>query len=250
MTTAAAKKKPILEFDPAGVPAELRALPYWVVWRSDYVPSRDDWAKVPYDPRSKGKADTTDSATWGTYDQALRCYNNSILRHKITPAHQPFNGIGFVFQGDYVGVDLDKCINNGTVEPWAQEIIDSLATFHETSPSGTGVKLWCKGVIPENGRRKGNVEIYTRNRYFTVTGHKPPTSPDTIRECNGELTQLWNRFFPPEKKPIHAKGTPSAAAGTVFLPSDDDVRGKAASARMPPSTFRLWVGTSARVRQR
>ena len=52
------------------VPAELRALPQWLVWR---IEARDDKpTKVPYRPTEpRRRADSTDPATWGTYDQAL-----------------------------------------------------------------------------------------------------------------------------------------------------------------------------------
>lgn len=36
-----------------------------------------------------------------------------------------------------VGTDLDGCVaDDGTVAPWAQEIVDALASYTEISPSG------------------------------------------------------------------------------------------------------------------
>jgi len=83
-------------------------------------------------------------------------------------------GVGFVFttQDGYVGVDLDKCGDRttGHLEPWAQAIVDRLDSYTEWSVSGTGVHILCLGVLPPDGNRRGRVEMYDRDRYFTVTG--------------------------------------------------------------------------------
>ncbi len=46
-------------------------------------------------------------------------------------------------QSPFSGIDLDRCIAEGTLQPWAQEIIKALDTYTEYSPSwnkaaGTG----------------------------------------------------------------------------------------------------------------
>jgi primase-polymerase (primpol)-like protein len=53
------------------VPEELRARSQWVAWK--YVPDPDGPKpkKVPVCPQSGASAKATDSATWGTYTQAL-----------------------------------------------------------------------------------------------------------------------------------------------------------------------------------
>jgi hypothetical protein len=102
------------------IPAELKVLKNWVCWRAE--PPKDGkakWAKVPYASlqfnlnadgqiQSAKRADTTDPATWGTFDEAHQAYRDS-RRWK-----RPFDGIGFVFDGAvgedglcYCGVDFD-----------------------------------------------------------------------------------------------------------------------------------------------
>lgn len=89
-----------------------------------------------------------------------------------------------------VGIDLDNCRRDGTLTPWAQEIVNRLATYTEVSPSGTGVKLL--SILPQEefaplrahlgerdgrkwsaGSRSGHppaIELYLKGRYFTFTG--------------------------------------------------------------------------------
>lgn len=84
-------------------------------------------------------------------------------------------GPGFVLNGDgIVCIDLDHCLVDGVLEPWAQAIIDMVpATYVEVSPSGDGLHVWGYGEL-ERGRRirvdGGMVEAYATARYLTVTG--------------------------------------------------------------------------------
>ena len=142
------------------IPDEMKRRPQWVVWRLE---ERNGKAtKVPYNPRTGRKASSTDSLTWGTFEDALEVLDR-------------FDGVGFVFSsGDpYTGVDLDGCVDpeTGEVEPWAAEIAAELDSYTEISPSGTGVHIIARGRLPEGRRRKGRVEMYDQGRFFTVTGH-------------------------------------------------------------------------------
>jgi len=83
-----------------------------------------------------------------------------------------FDGIGFVFSsGDpYCGIDLDGCSNpeTGELAKWAKEIVDDLDGYAEVSPSGRGVHVIMRGKSPS--RRRGQIEIYSSERFFTMTG--------------------------------------------------------------------------------
>jgi primase-polymerase (primpol)-like protein len=124
--------------------------------------------KIPLDPHTGRYASTTDSLTWGTFEEAVR------------RAEEHGLGIGFVFSsGDpFVGVDLDKCRNaeTGEVEQWAQEIIEELDSYTEVSVSGTGVHIIAKGKPPASISKTlsefgGKIEMYSQERFFTVTGN-------------------------------------------------------------------------------
>jgi primase-polymerase (primpol)-like protein len=153
----------ILAVRPDSIPAELCVLPQWVLWRLGERDGR--YTKIPYTPGSDRRASSTDPTTWGVFEDALE---------KLASPEGAYDGVGFVFSsGDpYVGVDLDDCVDpeTGEIAVWATQIIDGLDSYTELSPSGTGVHIIAKGKFAECGRR-GPIEMYSRDRYFTVTGH-------------------------------------------------------------------------------
>jgi len=152
------------------VPAELRQPPQWVTWRYEQRDPAKKPTKVPYNPRTGGKADTTASDTWATCAEAV----TACSRH----GH---NGVGFVFTADdpYFGIDLDQCRNaeTGHIAPWAQTIVRRLDTYTEVTPSGTGLHIIGKGTLPPGQRRTGSTEMYDQKRFFTVTGQALEVQP-------------------------------------------------------------------------
>jgi hypothetical protein len=109
-------------------------------------------------------------------------------------------GVGFVFSAadPYVGVDLDDCLDlDGNLKPWAVEIMRRFSgTYAEISPSGTGIKLWCRATRSGKGRgfkyHDGAVEVYHEKRYFTVTGDRWRGAPLDIEDCNESVQWLEN----------------------------------------------------------
>jgi hypothetical protein len=165
---------------------ELRELPQWVFW--GYRERDGKRTKPPYDPATGKDAKCNDPTTWGTF--AAAC--NAMQRYAGV-------GVGFMFQREYFGVDLDKCRDpeTGAIAPWAQDIIDELATYTEISPSLTGVHCIGRGKLPPGGRHHGAVEMYDSGRYFTVTGRHVEGTPATIEDRTEALVALHGRMFPP-----------------------------------------------------
>ena len=148
------------------IPEQLTDRPQWVCWRLEMRGGKP--TKVPYIAGTNGRASSTDLLTWSSFEYALAAYE---------AGEPPYDGIGFVFcsADPFVGIDLDDCRNpqTGEVEPWAQNIIDTFAAegYVEASPSGTGVHIIVSGIQKE-GARRGRVEMYGQDRYFSVTGEK------------------------------------------------------------------------------
>ncbi len=163
------------------IPAELRSLPQWVRWEPRSVDGR--WTKIPYHASTKSKASATGLATWDTFEAAIGASPNRI---------------GFVFSPDdpYFGIDLDKCIDDaGEISSWAQTVIDRFPdAYAERSVSGTGVHLIGRCALPLGGNRKGQIEVYDRARFFTITGDVLP-GHRTIGDCSHQLlawhTEMW-----------------------------------------------------------
>ena len=130
------------------IPSELKLVKNWVCWCGD---------KLPKNPYTGGNAQSNNQQTWGTFQDAL----DAIEKYK-------FDGVGFMFAPPYFGVDLDKCIDN---TDFIDEFVEGLQSYNEISRSGKGIHIICKGKLPEGGRRKGNVEMYSEGRYFIMTGN-------------------------------------------------------------------------------
>jgi primase-polymerase (primpol)-like protein len=145
------------------IPTRFTERPQWVVWKLEK--RKGEFTKVPYIAGGVGRASSTDLMTWRSFEEAVRALETG-----------RYDGIGFVFcSGDeFVGIDLDKCRNpeTGEIEEWAREIINSVSyKYVEVSPSGTGVHIITRGKLRE-GHKKGNLEVYGQEKFFTFTGVK------------------------------------------------------------------------------
>ncbi|HEX2242025.1 MAG TPA: hypothetical protein VHK27_01965 [Gammaproteobacteria bacterium] len=173
----------------ANIPAELRQFNQWIVWRIE--PDEDGKpTKVPYSV-SGHKASVTNNAHWSSFDQAVKTSLNG----------GNYNGIGFVLtEADpFTFIDLDDPFAtnpNGTPKhKQPDKIVESqiriyneFASYAERSPSGSGLHIIVKGKVP-SGRRRNAVEVYSNERYMTVTGDVYRNAP--IVDANGTLQALW-----------------------------------------------------------
>ena len=152
------------------IPPEMTANRQWVAWQ--YRRSKDRWTKVPINPRIRANASSANRETWGEFQEAVDFYK---------AGHA--DGIGYVVNGaGIVGIDLDNARDpdTGEVTDDAAKIIRDFATYAEVSPSGTGLRIFCRGTMPEDGRKKGDVEFFQKGKYLTMTGHRLPDSPDSL----------------------------------------------------------------------
>jgi putative DNA primase/helicase len=77
----------------------------------------------------------------------------------------------------YTGIDLDNCVDgDGEIAGWALEIVRYFDSYTELSATGTGLHIIVRGEKPN--RRKGEVEVYSSKRFFTVTRHVVEVSGD------------------------------------------------------------------------
>jgi putative DNA primase/helicase len=151
-------------------------------------------------------------------------------------------GLMFHPRDGLAGVDLDGCRNphTGRFEPWVLEIVGELDSYAETSPSGTGVKIFVRGELPPGRRRRGSIEMYDRGRFFTTTGHRLEIAPTTINGRQEELVRLHRQVFGPEKT-SHTKRPRGHAAAGMSL-SDSELIDRAMRAANGEKFSRLWAG--------
>jgi putative DNA primase/helicase len=201
------------------IPRELKELDKWVGWRWKQIGQK--WTKVPYNLQTDRTASSNDRETWSSYSE--------------TEGHE---NIGFMFSEDdfYCGIDLDGCVNpeTGEITKVARQIIDRMDSYSEISPSGTGVKIFIRGVVPGLRRKnpKMKIEVYDRRRFFVVTGHHLPGTPKTIAARQEELEAFYSWLFSKDEEPSPtANGSFSGAAGFTVNHdlSDEDILSSARS---------------------
>ena len=145
--------------------------PQWVAFTLEE--RKGNITKPPKDPKTGRDAEVNNPKTWGTYQQAVE-------------AVQRFNldGIGIMLTGDLMGIDLDHVIlDNGETLALASDIILTMNSYTETSPSGDGYHILALGSLPSVGIKHSKdykdeatgrlykLEAYDSGRYFTVTGN-------------------------------------------------------------------------------
>lgn len=232
--------------DLAAVPAELRAAPQWVVWA---YRKREDGklTKVPFqalDPQSK--ASSTNPATWASADDALACYEARNDYTKLNP--QPWlSGVGVVMTPDMgmVGFDLDDVRNpdTGEIQAWALELVNDLNTYTEVSPSGRGLRVFAKGTLEHlSGHKRGPVEVYTKERYLTITGARLAGTPATINEAQAAIDRLHARYV---AKPERERPTSTAKAQQPANLDDQEVLAAAFKSRNGAAIRNLWEGDTS-----
>jgi putative DNA primase/helicase len=220
---------------PEAIPEQLKVLPQWVTWRYVWREDLHKHDKPPKQARTGRAASTTDPKTWATFADALSAYERRDL-----------DGIGLVVieENEWVGVDLDHCRDpeTGEIAPWAWAIVRRMNTYTEVSPSGTGLRLWLKGKRRKQGRRKGPIEVYSWGRYLTMTGWHLEGTPRTIEPRQTELDAWEAETFDTPPPP---RAEQPSANGTGPSLSDDDLLGRALSARNASKFAALWSGDTS-----
>jgi len=177
------------------IPQCLRDREQWVCWKS--IERDGKRTKKPLDAKTGLPASATDARTWSPFPTAYRAY-----RHNAG-----ITGVGYVFAADdpFAGVDVDNCLDAAGNFTWGREIVESLATYTEVSPSGRGVKLFLRASKPAFAKCRrdgfgpdgqGGLELYDRARFFVVTGRTLPEAPTEVANRQTELEALCRRLWP------------------------------------------------------
>lgn len=141
------------------IPEALKTRNQWVCYELVYDNEKGKSSKIPKNPHNGYNAKSNDSATWSDFETAVKAENFYRL-----------SGIGFVLGGGIFGIDLDDAIDeSGNLTKEAADIVSVMDSYTEISPSKRGLHILCKGKIPDGRRRKGNIEIYSSDRFFTIT---------------------------------------------------------------------------------
>lgn len=189
--------------------------------------------KVPYQVNGR-RADTSNPKCFSDFKTVCDEYSKG-----------GYIGIGMGVFPPYKVFDIDGCVVDGKIAIFAQEIIETLNSYTEYSPSGKGVHIITKvdKFKPDVNKyyinnRKYGLEMYdgrVTHRYITVTG-------DVIRDISPmyrdkEIQKVADKYMKRAAKKTKA---------TVFAPgsflSDESVIQKMQESKQVEKFKPLWEG--------
>lgn len=224
------------------------------MWRYEERPGEPKPAKIPYNPNvkykrkenwqpvknAKGNIDPEYSGaampnnvnTWGTYEASIKAMESGI-----------FNGLGVMFLNNLCGIDIDGCIENDTLIGPAKDIINTMDSYTEYSPSGTGIHILFYGKINNDKKfykknSKLGIEIYDKGRFFTFTGRT--LNDKKVEERTNLVEKVQLEYMLKEDK-TKASGNQNKASSPLSL-SDSEIIRKATMAKNGRMFQKLWSG--------
>ena len=231
------------KFYPDGLPQELKDAALWCVWRYERREGQDKPTKVPYNARTGGRAMSNSPSTFTSYQTAVKALERG-----------GYDGLGVgVFNG-LCAIDIDDCLDeNGTPSPLARDIVSTMQSYTETSPSGRGIRIFFKAAdFPYDKARyytmstAQGLEVYVSgatSKFLTVTGNSAPwAGAFPIHERAEALQTILDRHM--VRPPKTAPETPKASQKPLAL-SDAEVLAKAHSARNGATFGALWRGDTS-----
>lgn len=163
---------------------ELKQQRRWVLWKLETVDEKQ--TKVPYQPSGR-KAKANNPETWHTHAECAAVASR-------------FSGVGVVLGNGVWGVDIDQCcdVTSGKFSPESREIVISLDSYGEYSPSGTGCHILGLGKLPGPGLKKAHpgakaVEVKSDGYYFTFSGRHLSKTPADLMDRQEQVAALYDR---------------------------------------------------------
>jgi putative DNA primase/helicase len=212
-----------MNFD--NIPEELRKFDRWVCWRLEERKGKP--TKVPVNSKPKrdgtyGMAMSNNPDTWSSYASALEC-----LTKDTTLA-----GIGFMLGDGFVGIDIDECREDGVIAEHARDIVSTLDSYTEYSPSGQGMHVICRGKLPEgrrqvfierDGKPNAHLGIYDERRFFCMTGNVLDVGHMDVEERIDELAIVHEKYINVKKPGKSEQKTSKSVHEEPVFVNDDDI---------------------------
>lgn len=219
---------------PNNLPPQLQRESLFCCWR--YEERNGKSTKVPYNPRTGGRAQSTNPATFAPLAEALAALER-----------QQLDGIGVGIFGSLGAIDIDHCIDeNGELSAMALDVMELMQGYTEKSPSGHGLRILfnATGFQYDKTRfyinnQKAGLEIYIAGctqKYVTVTGDTLTPGLD-LEERGAQLAAVLEKYMRRQEK-TSAADRPTTG-GAVEL-DDLALIGKAQKSSTGFSA--LWAG--------
>lgn len=211
------------------IPIELKDNALFCLWR--YEERDGKKTKVPY--KINGARARANSATdFSGFDS-------------VSELADKYSGIGMgVFNG-YSAIDIDHCVTDGVPNEMATDIINTMKSYTELSPSGTGIRIifkvddfnFDKNTYYIHNAKIG-LEIYVSgatNKFVTLTGNC--LNDYGIADCDTALTEVLNTYM---KRDSTVKT--NAEINRVTYLTDESVLNKAMTSVNGFKFADLWEG--------
>ena len=172
------------------IPDELKREKRWCLYKIIVRDGKN--TKMPIMPNGK-PAKSNDRKTWHSYMDCI----DALCKNQGT-------GLGFFLGDGYIGIDIDKVSDeimeysiNFNAASMTADFLRGISTYAEISPSKTGLHFIGKGKVPGERKRYKNLEIYDRDRFFTITGNiLKDKDRSKIVNINQELLPLYKTYMP------------------------------------------------------
>ena len=171
------------------IPSELKQEKRWCLYKM--IQRNGKNTKLPLMPNGK-PAKSNDKTTWNSYEDCIVALNRNIG-----------DGLGFMLGDGYIGIDIDKVsdevfeyMQNKNANSMTANFLREISTYAEISPSKTGLHFIGKGKVPGERKRYKNLEIYDKDRFFTVTGNViKDRDRNKVINIDSELNPLYERYM-------------------------------------------------------
>jgi hypothetical protein len=183
------------------VPAPLRALQSWLIWRYESIEGEKKPRKIPYYANGSRRfgvnGASQDRAQLTTFEAALQ----AAIRRGYSGV-----GVALLDGGNVTALDFDDCVTASGIAPEVEAAI--AGTYAEYSPSGTGIRAFITGELgnrKSHGTREQPIgfETFSSRGFVTVTGNALDIT---------ELTACENVIAPPSTALMQLHGTRFARA--------------------------------------
>lgn len=223
------------------LPAALRENALFCCWRYEERDGRR--TKVPYNPRTGGRAQSTNPDTFAPLQVAAQVQGR-------------YDGLGVGIFGRLGAIDIDHCVSEeGELSDLAASIMSAMDAYTEYSPSGKGFRILF--TVPEGFRydkaryyinnQKAGLEVYiagSTNKFVTVTGNTITPGKD-LEERGEALGRVLERYMVrPQAVGPTPPPAPSAAGRPAPVDALDDLAliERAKQSRKGADFARLWAG--------
>jgi AAA domain len=161
------------------IPEGLREHPNWIGWKAVWDDAKHKWIKQP-------------RFTAGAF--GLLPINRQLgidfktAHANLAKAGDNLTGIGYLMNRPHglVIFDLDHCVESGKVADWARALLQTLGSYAELSPSGTGIRVVVKGDLADGdfSNHEVGIEGYcgSAGRFLTITGQHLKDTPYDVNE--------------------------------------------------------------------